>query len=77
MSERCHDDWQGPSDAECYDDLLVIPCHVARFDIPHRGIHPDTGESVMWYRGTGELLSAVDGTVVQAQFRPAAAPEET
>ena len=77
IDSRCQRDWQGPSDAECVDDLLVIHCDVdpkwhANGVVDHHGVHPDTGRGVIWTSGTDNLCDADTGRVVQYQFRPAA-----
>lgn len=66
---RCGDLWQGPSDATCSDDLLVLRCdRLAGHDGKHRAEHPDTGERVGWYRGTGDLYAHHGGGIIQRQF---------
>ena len=70
----CQRDWQGPSNAECEDDCLVIHCDVppaqhANGVVDHHGTHPDTGRGVAWRMGTDNLMDALTGVIVQYQFR--------
>jgi len=68
-NNRCDTDWQGPSDEECVDDLLVISCEEPwRHEDLHHGHHPDTDEAVMWVKGTANLLRVSDGSILQKQF---------
>lgn len=70
--ELCQTDWQGPSDAECMDDLLVIAC-IRPFghsmDRPHVG-HLDKPTPVYWWTGTGDL-HYMGGRVARRQFNRA------
>jgi len=66
--DRCHGDWQGPSDDECVDDLLVVACEELR---GHKDLHHgrcDDGLRVMWVKGTGNLLLECDGSIYRRQF---------
>jgi hypothetical protein len=79
-TRRCEHDWQGPADAECVDDLRVIPCQrVPGHRGPHIGVCDDLpieegsvrfGLVVQWDRGTDDLYDARD-RLVQHQFVPA------
>lgn len=81
--DRCEHDWQGPSDAECVDDLLVIPCQLEPGHVgAHWGVSPDRpiedgsvtfGLLVQWDSGTSDLYDARDRPV-QRQFKDRRTP---
>lgn len=75
---KCERDWQGPSDDECEDDLLVVTCqkitpdhgvHVGVVLENHPGGTAQFGVIVQWVSGTAELRRYSDGSVYRRQFK--------
>lgn len=75
--DRCERDWQGPSDDECVDTLLIVSCdRPAAHDGRHTGVvrcdrprpHDRHFIPVEWESSTGPLFYGGTQVVYRAQF---------